>query len=136
MLFSLVYTSRATSPMTRDALVELLQSSRAHNSAARLTGLLLYRDGTFVQLLEGQRARVEALYASIQEDPRHHHVTTVSTGDQLERQFPGWSMGFNDLDAEPVDLPGYSDVLDRHDDPTHAEAGFVRELLELFDTRR
>ena len=123
--------------MTRGDLVGLLQQSRAHNVATRLTGLLLHRDGTFVQLLEGRRARVESLYDAIRRDPRHHDVTTVATRDQLDRQFPDWSMAFTDLDDEPVDVVGWNDLLVRPTaDPAHAEAGFVRELLELFDTRR
>lgn len=46
-------------------------------------------------------------------------------------------MAFTDLDDEPVDVVGWNDLLVRPTaDPAHAEAGFVRELLELFDTRR
>ncbi len=137
VLFSLVYASRSVSPMTRADLVGLLQECRAHNTAARLTGILLYRNRTFVQLLEGQRNRVEPLYEAIRRDPRHRDVTTVASRDQLDRQFPDWSMGFSDLDAQPVRVPGWSDVLDRRpSDPGSAEAGLVRDLLELFDTPR
>lgn len=137
MLFSLVYTSRAASPMARADLVGLLQQCRVHNTAARLTGILLYRNQTFVQMLEGQRNRVEPLYEAIRRDPRHHDVTTVTSREQLDRQFPDWSMGFSNLDEEPVALPGWTDVLDRAPDaPTSAEAGLVRDLLELFDAPR
>ena len=137
VLFSLVYTSRAVAPMTRDDLTGLLQQARSHNTSARLTGVLLYRDQTFVQLLEGQRNRVEPLYESIRRDPRHHEVTTVSTREQLDRQFPDWSMAFDNLDEEPVGLPGYSDLLQAPpSSPSSAEAGLVRELLELFDRGR
>jgi hypothetical protein len=133
VLFSLVYTSRAVSPMTRDDLTGLLRQCRAHNTAARLSGILLYRNQTFVQLLEGQRNRVEPLYEAIRRDPRHHEVTTVSTREQLDRQFPDWSMAFDNLDEEPVSLPGYSDLLDEPGTAASAEAGLVRELLGLFD---
>ena len=136
LLFSLVYTSRAVSPMTRDDLTGLLHQARTHNTSARLTGVLLYRNQTFVQLLEGQRNRVEPLYESIRRDPRHHEVTTVSTREQLDRQFPDWSMAFDNLDEQPVGLPGYSDLLDQPGTPSSAEAGLVRELLELFDRGR
>lgn len=155
MLFSLVYVSRAVAPVAREELVGLLRQARAHNEAARLTGILLYRDQTFVQLLEGQRARVESLYASIREDPRHTDVTTVVTRDQLDRQFPDWSMGFSNLDSEPLDDPGWNDLLDRGDGAaaraaigdelcrpgrsgrsTEPEAELVRDLLDLFELRR
>ena len=132
MLFSLVYVSRATLPMTRAGLLEILRHSRQHNAGAHITGLLLHRGGTFLQMLEGQQSRVEALYTSIARDPRHRDVTTVVDGAQPVRQFPDWSMGFNDLDHAPVEVDGYSGVLD-HGDPTRPEAGFVRDLLDLFD---
>ena len=135
MLFSLVYVSRAANPMKQRELLEILQQARTRNISARLTGILLYRDGTFLQLLEGRQDRVESLYEAIQADPRHHEVTTVWTRHQQDRQFPEWSMGFSNLDEEPVEVEGFSDVLDRPD-PTQPEAGLVRELLELFDTRR
>lgn len=142
--------------MARDELVGLLRRARAHNEAARLTGILLYRDQTFVQLLEGHRARVETLYASIRRDPRHADVTTVVTRDQLNRQFPDWSMGFSDLGPEPVEDEGWNDLLDRGDGTaarcaigdervvsrrrparsTEPEADLVRDLLDLFGTRR
>ena len=152
MLFSLVYVSRAVAPMSRDDLVDLLRRARAHNEAARLTGILLYRRQTFVQLLEGQRARVESLYASILRDPRHTGVTTVVARDQLDRQFPDWSMGFSNLGSAPVDDVGWNDLLDRGDGTaarsaigdergrsgrsTEAEADLVRDLLDLFESRR
>lgn len=138
--------------MARDELVGLLRGARAHNEAARLTGILLYRDQTFVQLLEGQRPRVESLYASIRQDARHADVTTVSAREQLDRQFPDWSMGFSNLDSEPVDDPGWNDLLDRGDGAaaraaigdergrsgasTEPEAELVRELLDLFGSSR
>jgi hypothetical protein len=151
VLFSLVYVSRAVAPFSRDDLLGLLRQARAHNEAARLTGILLYRDQTFVQLLEGQRHRVEALYDSIRRDHRHTGVTTVITRDQLDRQFPDWSMGFSNLDAEPLDEPGWNDVLDRRAAAaastgegergplvrtTDPEAELVRDLLDLFDATR
>jgi hypothetical protein len=138
--------------MSRDELVSLLREARAHNEAARLTGILLYRDQTFVQLLEGQRPRVESLYESIREDPRHTDVTTVVTREQLDRQFPDWSMGFSNLGSAPVDDPGWNDLLDRGDGAaarsaigdergrsvrsTEPEADLVRDLLDLFESRR
>ncbi len=56
-------------------------------------------------------------------------------GDQPERQLPDRSMGFGDLDDASGEVDGFSGVLDGGD-PTRAEAGFVRDLLDLFDEHR
>jgi hypothetical protein len=61
-LHTLIYVSRARQPMTTDALAELREQSAAANRSAGVSGCLLYRDGHFMQLLEGQRDHVMALY--------------------------------------------------------------------------
>ena len=132
MLYSLVYVSRAMNPMTQGELLGILRQARTHNTSARLTGILLFRDSTFLQLLEGRQDRVEQVYGSICADSRHHDVTRVWTRQQKDRQFPDWSMGFSNLDEGPAELDGSNEV-DRSPGPIRAEAGLARDLLELFD---
>jgi hypothetical protein len=55
---------------------------------------------------------VRTLYAKIRRDPRHRGLLTLLQGPLAERQFPDWSMGFNDLNtAEALSTPGYSEFL-------------------------
>ena len=131
MTFSLVYVSRVAASVTGQDLLELMWASRTANEAAGITGLLLYSDGGFLQVLEGTRDVVESLFASIERDPRHDDVTLVRTREQDEREFPDWSMAFGAADAGPGGVS--TGGLDPR--PSAAEAVLVRDLLEIFDTR-
>lgn len=93
MLVRLLYASRAANPMSEAELSAILKSSRAHNSAEGLTGLLCYSDGIFMQVLEGGRDAVNARYKAIVSDARHRDVILLSYDEVAERHFAGWSMG-------------------------------------------
>jgi hypothetical protein len=74
--------------------------------------MLLYKDGNFMQVLEGEEAVIRALHAKIDADPRHEGVLTVMQGYQESRQFQDWSMGFANLeDPEVAKVDGYSEFM-------------------------
>jgi len=97
--YHVLYHSRATTAPTEANLQALLEQSRAYNAQHQITGLLLYSDGWFVQLVEGAEAAVRALYARIQADPRHTQVVTLSDGPGPQRWFADWHMAFGHIDA-------------------------------------
>lgn len=111
-MFFIIYASSATENFTRDQLLELLAKSRSNNAAIGVTGILLYKDGNFIQVLEGEEDVVRTLYAKIAKDTRHKGITRLLQGVEAERQFPNWSMGFRDLkDPDVAALPGYTEFL-------------------------
>ncbi len=107
-----MYVSSAVGSWTSAELTALLGQARTKNTALGVTGVLLHREGTFMQVLEGEEDVVRPLYGSIAHDPRHADVVNVWGSLSPGRRFGDWSMGFRDLDAHPVDLPGYTEVLD------------------------
>ena len=98
-LHELVYVSLAEHPMSEAELCELLTQARAYNQAHGITGLLVYRDREFMQLLEGEEAEVAALFQHIERDRRHLQVYRLWDGPIAERSCRDWVMGF----AEPTD---------------------------------
>jgi FAD-dependent sensor of blue light len=111
-MFFLVYVSSAVVPFTRPELDALLAKSHENNGKSDISGMLLYKDGNFMQVLEGAEAAVRALYAKIGRDTRHRGLITLLHGPLAHRQFPAWSMGFRDLNAADVlPLPGYNEFL-------------------------
>ena len=111
-LFQIVYVSTASRPFGRAELVELLKRSVQRNMQARVTGLLLYKDGCFMQALEGEESVVVSLFSKISRDPRHHHVIPLIHEPIERRYFPDSAMAFRDLDAAELrNLPGYSEFL-------------------------
>jgi len=101
-LYQVVYLSAATVRFTKAELLALLEQSRQKNASRGISGLLLYHDGDFMQLLEGEEAQVRALYVRI----------LLIAGPVAERTFPDWSMGFRELSSPEVKaMPGYSEFL-------------------------
>lgn len=126
-LITLIYGSSAVKPFSDAELVALLAQSRQKNERLNITGMLLYRDGNFLQVLEGDAAAVEALYETVAKDPRHHHVQTFLKRPITKRSFEEWQMGFVNLNTlDPATIPGYSSYLnepldsDRFKDETYA----------------
>lgn len=114
MLFHLIYVSTAVAPMSDDALAELLRQSRTRNVRNRITGLLLYKNGRFMQVLEGDEASVMRIFASIERDARHKNIDVLRAEYIQYRDFPDWSMGFRNVDKlDPATLPGYTPFLER-----------------------
>ena len=111
-MYYIVYVSTATALFSVDMLTDLLEASRRRNAAAGISGMLLYKGGNFMQVLEGPEDAVHQLYERIERDPRHHGSIVLIKGTQAQRQFPEWLMGFCDLGATDVlSLPGYSEFI-------------------------
>ncbi|HEY0238317.1 MAG TPA: BLUF domain-containing protein [Friedmanniella sp.] len=115
MIFTTAYTSEMVRPMSDPELVDLLVESRARNADRGITGLLLYRSGRVLQMLEGDEDVVRTLYDRIRMDVRHQHVTNVWTSNAVERRFPSWTMGFEELGQHEPSFPAAGRIEDRHE---------------------
>lgn len=106
-----VYASSATNLFSELDLQALLRQCRENNTALGITGMLLYKDGNFMQVLEGDETVIRQLLARIRTDPRHAGMMTLLEGS-APREFPDWSMGFQDLQsAESRAIPGYHEFM-------------------------
>ena len=113
MLFHLIYVSTAVLPMTDNALIELPRQSRARNERNRVTGLLLYKGGHFMGVLEGNKARVMKIFASTKRDARHKSIDVLRAEHIPHRDFPDWTMGFKTSDKlDPSTTTGYTRFLE------------------------
>lgn len=114
----LLYMSQATRAMSPAEIDRLLQGARERNRLRGITGALLYYDGRFVQVLEGEAAAVEQCFALIQTDPRHEQVTALHRGPIEAAGFPEWSMRYVSLDG-PGDraVAAFLDQLQRQPTP-------------------
>ncbi len=97
--YHILYRSRATAPPTTADLQALLDRSRPYNADHGITGLLLYSDERYVQLLEGPKEAVQGLFWRIQQDERHTQVVTLSEGPGPQRWFSDWSMAFGEVSS-------------------------------------
>ncbi len=108
----LIYRSRSAGPFDRAEIGRILASARRINGANDVTGLLLYSDQSFLQVLEGDEPAVRETFARISDDRRHHDIVVLADGPLVERRHPDWTMGFHHLDGGLVG-PGEELDLDR-----------------------
>lgn len=133
----LLYGSTATVPFGKPELLELLNKSRTNNAKINVTGLLLFKDGQFMQVLEGDEPAVTSLYERIARDPRHTGSMVFLNRPIEQRDFPDWSMAFKDLrDPDLLKTPGYSEFLNVSlADPTLGkDTSKAKRLLTVFRT--
>ncbi len=110
MLYQIMYSSQATVPMTAAALEEILADARAGNQARNVTGALVYADGVFFQIIEGEQDVVLTLLASIASDSRHKDLKVFYEAEVDARSFASWRMAYLSASAGQMSswagLPG------------------------------
>jgi len=132
MLVRLLYASRAAKPASAAVNDAILARSRSYNAAHGITGILCHGGDIFMQVLEGGRDEVNALYAQIVRDPRHKDVVLLQYEEITERRFAGWTMGQVDLARVNLSLLlKYSEraVLDPYAVSGKVSAALLEELI-------
>ena len=132
MLVRLMYASRATAAQPNEELPAILKKSRAYNQQHGITGLLCLSGGIYMQVIEGGRTAVSALYNRIAADPRHTEVVLLSFEEIGERRYSGWTMGQVNLNRlNPAVLVKYSEnaTLDPYGVPAAASLALFDELV-------
>ena len=132
MLVRLLYASRAAEAVTQELIEAILQSSRKHNPALGITGVLCYGGDVYMQVLEGGREAVNELYNKIVRDERHRDIALLHYQEVAERKFAGWTMGqVNLAKVNPSLLLKYSDrpVLDPFAASGRASMALLEELI-------
>ena len=117
MLVRLLYASRPVGDNMCETVQAILQQSHAHNPQNGITGVLCHTEQVFIQVLEGGRDAVNALYGHILRDLRHKDVVLLDYEEIQERRYAGWTMGqVNMSRVNPSILLRYSPlpVLDPH----------------------
>lgn len=130
----LIYVSSATIHFSDEDLKILLKNSRESNASIGVTGMLLYADDNFIQVIEGEEAELNVLYAKITSDPRHRSFSILMRGEIKERNFPDWSMGFKKVSKEEFSqVAGFKNLSANSPDALiHLSGGPVLFLLKNF----
>jgi hypothetical protein len=102
MPYRLIYSSEATAEMARSDLQQMLEESRIRNARRDITGVLVFVDGVFLQVLEGERDDVDDLMQSIRRDPRHKDIKVFHEEEIDRRAFASWRMAYLSPRAEEV----------------------------------
>lgn len=135
-LVQLIYVSTAVEELPAPKLEAILESSVRHNREHGVTGMLLYAQGSFMQVLEGEEAAVDETYGRICQDPRHHQIILLTRDPVARREFASWSMGYKHLgDADFRQNPDIARLFGNEagtPSPDGADASIALELLRQF----
>ena len=133
MEYCLVYLSSSTGIFTDDDISLILKQSYANNQSLNITGILLYCNGSIIQVLEGDKQKVEDLYAIISKDQRHRSLIRLFSGAVEQRTFPDWLMGYRTVSTQEFDhLHGLMPFMKDPRSPSLDAGGPVITLLKSF----
>lgn len=94
MLRHIAYVSSARSRLTSEVLSDILDVSVRNNRRDGITGVLMYHNELFFQILEGESQVVEQCYRRICDDSRHTGISETMDETVSVRSFPDWLMGY------------------------------------------
>ena len=116
-LVELSYLSEAVSDMSFLGLMRLLESARAFNQKNGISGILLYDNQQFGQIIEGERASVMKAWKRIQDDKRHHRIELLEIKEITEKSYRDWLLRFYGGETLVRDYPALADMvggMDKH----------------------
>jgi hypothetical protein len=129
----LIYTSAAVASFDPPALKAILDLARARNEKRSVTGMLLYSEGSFFQVLEGDENTLNELFAAIAADSRHKRVTKIIDEPIARREFADWSMGFVEAaHDELTSVEGLCDFFQGGNSLANLQPGRAKKLLSAF----
>lgn len=121
-LKTLLYVSKSLiepSAIERE-IKDIVTQARVRNAERAVSGVLIFTEARFAQVIEGPETAIDALMEKITRDPRHEQVTVVREDALGERRYADWSMAYS----------GPSLYVDRHVRP------LLAPVLEGRDRRR
>jgi len=134
-MIQISYISKATKAMSQDDLEEILRTSRENNARLGITGMLLYGNKTFVQILEGEEKAVNELIEKIKRDSRHADFQVLKKKTIDRREYADWSMEFKQVSGEDFQsVKGLENLVEMDFNATFLgnHASIVESLMEHF----
>jgi hypothetical protein len=98
-MYRLIYTSHTPRVLPPNELEGILNGARRNNLRDEITGMLIYHEGSVLQLLEGPDAAVKACFQRILRDRRHERCTRIIEESAASRIFSDWRMAYEDYGA-------------------------------------
>lgn len=137
-IYKLIYLSSETKSFNEHELLAILEKSIINNKKKGITGVLLYSGGNFIQLLEGSKKEVEALFAKIRADKRHTNIIRLMAEYSDKRDFPDWKMGFRKITPTMAEqkIVGFSRLLEGNELAESEMQNLSKKVKVLFNTFR
>jgi len=137
-LYRLIYVSQAISGLEYPDFIEILQKSEFNNTQVGITGMLVFGDSMFLQVLEGSRRLVSQTYNRILIDKRHVNAELIDFSEIDHRNFSVWSMKLVQINNQPevrnvILKYSNSNVFSPISMTGKQSLDFLREITELYE---
>ena len=137
-LYRLIYDSQAISGLEYPDFIEILQKSEFNNTQVGITGMLVFGDSMFLQVLEGSRRLVSQTYNRILLDKRHVNAELIDFSEIDHRNFAVWSMKLVQLNNQPevrdiILKYSNSNIFSPISMTGKQSLHFLREITELYE---
>ncbi|SHG03460.1 Sensors of blue-light using FAD [Salegentibacter echinorum] len=131
MHYAITYVSTASESLTAQDISELLKYSKHSNNDDDITGILLFSEGNFFQVLEGKKEKVLALYEKIKNDDRHRNIIKIISKEIHKEAYDGYEADFISENSyvNPEKFQDYLNYLKVLDKPTQVA---VENMLKAF----
>ncbi|WP_159105996.1 BLUF domain-containing protein [Leeuwenhoekiella sp. MAR_2009_132] len=94
MFYYLIYVSESSNSSNTEIVNDILNNVANWNTILDISGFLVYKDGNYLQLLEGEKENVLKLFNKIKKDRRHKNVTQILENQSTNRLFSDYESGF------------------------------------------
>lgn len=132
-MYYIIYLSAGVKWFSETELKDILAISNINNRRNNITGLLLYSEGNFIQLLEGEENVVHQTFQKLSGDQRHKGIMHIASGLLAERNFPEWAMGFKSIDAASLaTFEGYVNPANKnltHNNGSHISTNLLKAFI-------
>lgn len=131
MRLAICYVSSAASNLTKRQIDDLLRFTEEKNNRNNLSGIFLFSEGNFFQILEGEKEHVQALFKKIESDPRHTDLIIIFQKELAEAKFNRYKSSFVSADTRfsSQDMESYLSQVESFDPPVRTT---VRYILQKF----
>ena len=97
MLKTICYISDSVHDKSMKILEDLYLKARTNNSKNNITGILIYIDRSFLQVLEGEEKIVNETFKKISIDARHKNIFNIIDSPIEQRIFEDYNFGFTTI---------------------------------------
>lgn len=77
MKYAISYVSSASNSLEQSEIVEILQQTEVRNNEIGIKGLLVFSDGNFFEVIEGEEKLIKELFMTIKSDSRHSNIIVI-----------------------------------------------------------
>lgn len=116
---------------SREEIEKLLEQTQISNLKKNISGILLFSEGNFFQVIEGEEDQIKSLFSAISSDERHHNLIKIFERPIQTDLYDGYECDFVSEETRISEnkLEYYTQYLQTLDSPSQAVA---KNVLRAF----